>query len=235
MARKGRKRVQKRIAAPRQWKIERKGHKFATKTIPGSHAIQKSIPLSIAIKEILGLAKNQKEVKFILKNGNIKVDGIMRKEKGFPIGLFDLVEIEKIGKKFRTIIDSKGRITLKEEKKEKKEKLCKVKQKTILKKGKTQLTTHDNRNILTEEKEIKIGDTIKITVPEQKIIKKISMEEGSQVLVIGGKHVGETAKIIKIHEGTMKRERLLDLETKEKKFQTTMENVFVIDSVVQNE
>jgi len=52
------------------------------------------------------------------KEANVKVDGVTRKDKGFPLGVMDIVSIEKTGESFRILYDVKGRFVLKSLKKE---------------------------------------------------------------------------------------------------------------------
>ena len=47
-------------------------------------------------------------------------------------------------------------------------KLCKIKGKNLMK-GKINLNLHDGRNIITDNKEIKVGDSVLIELPAQKI------------------------------------------------------------------
>lgn len=47
------------------------------------------------------------------KEANVKVDGKIRRDRGFPTGLMDVISIEKNGKKFRVLYDTKGRFVLK--------------------------------------------------------------------------------------------------------------------------
>lgn len=47
------------------------------------------------------------------KEVNVKVDGKVRRDRGFPVGVMDVVSIEKTGEKFRILYDVKGRFVLK--------------------------------------------------------------------------------------------------------------------------
>jgi small subunit ribosomal protein S4e len=52
------------------------------------------------------------------KEANVKVDGVTRKDKGFPLGVMDVVSIEKTNETFRILYDVKGRFILKALKKD---------------------------------------------------------------------------------------------------------------------
>jgi len=52
------------------------------------------------------------------KEANIKIDGQIRRDKGFPLGVMDVLSIEKTNETFRVLYDVKGRFVLKALKKE---------------------------------------------------------------------------------------------------------------------
>jgi small subunit ribosomal protein S4e len=42
----------------------------------------------------------------------IKIDGKVRRDHGYPIGIMDTISIEKTGENFRLLYDAKGRFKL---------------------------------------------------------------------------------------------------------------------------
>ena len=102
----------KRLNAPKRWKIKRKGLKFVTKQMPGPHKMDRSIPLNIVIRDLLKYANTAREVKNILNNKTVLINGVRRKEPKFPVGLFDVMEIKDTGEYFRVVLDKKGKIVL---------------------------------------------------------------------------------------------------------------------------
>jgi small subunit ribosomal protein S4e len=48
----------------------------------------------------------------------IKVDGVKRSDKGFPLGVMDVLHIEKSNETYRIMYDSRGRFVLKSLKKD---------------------------------------------------------------------------------------------------------------------
>ena len=127
----------KRYFAPKAWKIKRKGIKFVAKPSPGTHKIGMSLPLNIILRDILGYANSNREVKSILDKRNVSVDGIRRNDCRFPVGLFDVLSLNKLDEHFRVILDKKGKISLiKIGKGESSLKLFKITGKSIIK-GKT--------------------------------------------------------------------------------------------------
>ncbi|MFH0715180.1 MAG: 30S ribosomal protein S4e, partial [Candidatus Diapherotrites archaeon] len=76
-----------------------------------------------------------------------------------------------------------------------------------------------------------VGDSLKVEIPERKIISVLPLEKGSTALLIGGQHMGETAEIVGIAKASFRKPALLTLKGNGKTFQTVKENVFVIEQV----
>jgi small subunit ribosomal protein S4e len=90
------------------------------------------------------------------KEVNVKVDGVARRDKGFPLGVMDILSIEKTNKTYRVLYDTKGRFILKELKKddEKNIKLLRVTQKALGPNKIPYIVTHDARTIRFPNPEI---------------------------------------------------------------------------------
>ncbi len=220
----------KRLNAPRAWNIPRKGKVWAPRTVPGAHPKEKSVPLLVVIRDMLKKADNAREAIKIIKEGKVLVDGRVIKEPKFGVGFMDVVSIPLIEEYYRVLYDKKGRIVLEQiDESEKDFKLCKIRNKTILKKGRLQLNLHDGRNQLADNDVYKTGDVIKITIPEQKIVKHIPLEKGSLVYLSGGKHAGITARVKEILPGTMTRKPIVVLESEDgKEIRALKDHAFVI-------
>lgn len=188
------KRHLKRLAAPKSWLIKRRGLTFVTKPNPGPHSLKLALPLEIVIRDILGVAKNSREVKKILYDDEVLVDGIRRKELKFPVGIMDVIEIKKINECFRVVLD-KGKINLIPiNEKEAGFKPCRIIGKNLVR-GKTQLNLYDGKNIFVENDEYKVGDTVIVGLPKQEIKEHIKLEKGCFIYLVGGKHIGDVGKI----------------------------------------
>ncbi|TFF88636.1 MAG: 30S ribosomal protein S4e, partial [Promethearchaeota archaeon] len=154
MTRKGKRKSQKRLAAPKYWPINRKEAKFTVASLPGPHSTQDSIPLMIIIRDILKLCKTRKEANYIITEGNIKIDGKIKRNPYYYLGLMDILEIIPLKKYFRLLPVPLHGLTVKEiDEDEKDFKLCRIENKTILKKGAIQLNLHDGRNIVIPVKD----------------------------------------------------------------------------------
>ncbi|MGZ7047677.1 MAG: 30S ribosomal protein S4e [Methanobacterium sp.] len=229
MAKMGSRKHLKRYKAPKHWPIHPKENKWTVKPSAGPHAIEKSLPLLLIVRDILKVADNSREAKSIINNGNILVDGRIRKDYKYPVGFMDVVEIPKTEKVYRVLPDEKGRLILHPIAAENKEfKLVKITDKTIIKGGKTQINLHDGRNYL-DEGEYKVGDVVILKIPEQDVNDVISFENGTIGLITGGKHIGEIGRIKEINITKSSMPNTVEMETEDKKtFLTLKDYVFVI-------
>jgi small subunit ribosomal protein S4e len=185
----------KKINAPRSWKINRKDTKFITRPNSGAHALNFGISIDSVLKHYLGIAKTMKEVKFMLTNSDVLVDGKKRKDFRHNIGLMDVMAIPDMDKYLRMTLDIKGRLDVIEvAKKEADSKICKITGKNM-RAGKFQINTMDGRSILLEKADYKVGDSIVVKFDKQEIVKHLPFGEGVKVLLIGGSHKGKVATI----------------------------------------
>ncbi|MEK6863111.1 MAG: 30S ribosomal protein S4e [Nanoarchaeota archaeon] len=194
----------KRIASPRTWFVDRKINTFILRPNPGAHALDSGLPLGILLRDNLGLASTMGEVKKLLNNKEVLVDGKRRKDHGFSVGLFDVLSIPESKKYYRMVLDKKGRLALKEiSAQESNVKLEKVMGKTMLSSGKMQFNLHDGRNMVTATA-ANVGDSFLIMLPEAKLKKVLHLKKGARVFLTKGKHAGNTGllKEIKGKEAT---------------------------------
>lgn len=217
----------KKLNAPRVRNIQRKGLKWTVKAAPGPHPAEESVPLKVALRDTLKAVKTGKEAERIIKEGKVQIDKKNIKNPKYPVGFMDVLTIsnEEKGyiKNYRTLYDHKGRIEFKEiDEKDAKHKLGRVKTKNKIKEGKTQITLHDGKTVIEEKSNP--GDTVKITLPNKKVEKRIKLTKGNLAYIISGKHAGETLKITGITPGTMKRDSLIELGD----IKTQKRNVFAI-------
>ncbi|MBW3004734.1 30S ribosomal protein S4e [Candidatus Woesearchaeota archaeon] len=212
----------KRLVTPKSWTLLKKEDTFVVRPRPGAHPAKLSMPITLLLKR-LGYASTTAEVKKILNTKEVLVDGRRVKEHKFPVGLMDVITIKDTNDALRIVLDKKGRLkVIPADKDETTFKLCRVKKKTALKKGKIQLNLSDNRNILTDKTAVKAGDTVLITVPFQEIKEHLPLEKGALIYLIGGKHIGHKGIIDNI-EG----DKLIFTEAK-KKYESLKRYAFVI-------
>jgi small subunit ribosomal protein S4e len=239
MGKKGGSRHLKRKPAPAFWPIHRKEAVWTVKPNAGPHKIERSIPLALVLREMLGVAKTRSEVRAVLSQGGILVDGNILKEELFPTGLMDVISIPAMNKHYRVLPSEKG-LTLNSISKDEAEfKLCRVENKTVLNNGNVQLHLHDGRNIRItvkdaskpEEDVFSTSDTVKINLPQQEVAAHFNLAEGASAIIVGGKNIGKYGKIAALErrEAQKKRKALVTIEdARGNRFQTTAEYVFVV-------
>jgi len=103
MGRMGGSRHLKRLAAPEFWPLLRKEAVWTVKPSPGPHSISKSLPLLIVIRDVIGYAKTYREARKLIAEGHFKVDGRVRRDYKFPVGLMDVLETVDTGELFRVV------------------------------------------------------------------------------------------------------------------------------------
>jgi small subunit ribosomal protein S4e len=224
---------QKRIAAPRSWKIERKTSPWAVNPKPGPHPKDRSMPLLLIVRDMLKLADNSREAKRILNEGNVVVNGKAGRDHKFPVGVFDILSIPLIKAHYMVLMDKHDKLSLVEiEEEAASKKLCRVNGKRMLKEGAIQLNLHDGRNILPGESgaEIKPHDSLMISIPGNEVVQHFPYKKGSKVVVIGGKHsaqTGEIEEIKKVHSSQSNVVRIKPVDG-EGSFESRENAVFVV-------
>ena len=183
----------KRHRSPAFWPIHRKGGTWAVKTSSGPHSQETSIPTKVILRDQLNHAVTAREAKSLIKNGKLLVDGKVRKDDKFPVGLMDVLTIPDSGETFRILPDHGGKLKfLSISKEESQTKLCRIIGKTTQRAGKTQLNLHDGSNLLVaaEADQYKVGDVLKIKVPEKEIQDYIEFKEMQYSIITGGRSQG---------------------------------------------
>ncbi len=230
MAKKGSNNKQKRLSVSGARHLQRKAHAWTIRQKPGAHTQDASVPLGFVVRDMLKLSNTLREARQIITKGNILVDGHVRKSYQFAVGLFDTVSIPSLKKHYRIVLDHKGRLkTLEASDAMVQSKPSKVIVKKKMPGQKLMIQTHDGKTFRDAQQSVRVGDSVLIK-EGNKISEHLSLVKGSHVFITGGTHVGEMAQVASIVEGTMKRDKLVDLIEGKEKFQTTAENVMVIDA-----
>jgi small subunit ribosomal protein S4e len=195
----------KRESTPTFYVIPRKEKTFMTNISPGPHPKLVSYDPVTLLRDILKLVYNRREALRVIKDGKLIVDGKVRRDHQFPIGLMDVVELLGDGVVYR-MLPYKGKQIYPVEipSEEKNVKLCNIKTKKVVKGGKIQLGTHDGRSFLVEDgSKYHIGDSLLIETPSQKILDVIRLAPNSLVLVIKGTRTGSLGEIIEVRKGSI--------------------------------
>jgi small subunit ribosomal protein S4e len=175
---------------------------------------------------MLKVCDTAREARHILNNRHILVDGRIVTEPKFSVGLMDVVTLEDTKSHYRMLVNTRGRMALVPiEAADAKWKLCRIEDKTTVRGSKSQLNLHDGRNVLLAKDQYKTGTTLKVAVPEQKVVGHFELAPGAASLVTGGQHVGELAHVLQVQ---LTRNPRANVVTFKEGFSTDIDKVFVI-------
>ncbi|MEM3736774.1 MAG: 30S ribosomal protein S4e [Candidatus Bathyarchaeia archaeon] len=237
MANKGGARHSKRKSAPGFWPIHRKEFVWISKPRAGPHARDKSIPLLTILRDILGLASKEREARVILADGKVKVNGRVRFDEKFPVGLMDVVEIEGVKRTYRLIPSTKRFLQLHQvDGEEKTFRLAKLSDCSIIKQGVIQLSLHDGSNLVIKSDgapptnvQYKPNDTLKLSIPGGQILDCFKFAEGAYALITGGKNVGISGNIVSIAKVSPTAKPTVKIRSpKGDEYSSTVDYVFII-------
>jgi small subunit ribosomal protein S4e len=180
---------------------------YATKPSAGPHKTRECIPMCVLLQQRLKYALTRDESRRIAndKEGLIKIDGKIRRNHRFPLGMMDVVTIEKTNEHFRILLDIKGRfIPHRIDAKEAGFKLCKVVSKKIGKNKIPYIVTHDGRTVRFPHPDIEIGDSVKLNLATHQIDGCIKFVNGATVILTAGNNIGRIGVITSIekHQGS---------------------------------
>ena len=222
----------KRLNAPDSWHIAKKTTKFITKTAPGPHNAN-AMPIAVWLRDHMGLARNLKEVKQILNQNDVIINGRSCRDAKMGIGIFDIISLPKIKKFYRILRDKNGRhVSIEIDAEAAKTRLCKVKNKTVVAGGKVQLNMRDGANLLADNT-YKSGDSIVLSLESEtrfKIVDHFPFAVGNMAMVIGGRHSGKVARIIDIIKmpGSVPNKIILEDESAKTRFDTISPYIYMV-------
>lgn len=219
----------KRMFAPHHWMLGKLKGRWAPKPTPGPHHYRTCLPLVVMLRERLKYALTYHEVKMIVMQRLIKVDGKVRMDMFYPAGFMDTIMIEKTKENFRLLWDTKGRFRLhKISKEEVSYKLVRVTKIVKGPKGVPYARTHDTRTIRYPDPAVKVNDTIRIDLPSGKPLDFCKFEVGNIAMLSGGNNIGRVGIIShrEKHPGSFEIVHLKDAVGHS--FATRLSNVMVI-------
>jgi small subunit ribosomal protein S4e len=186
---------------------------------------------------MLLIGKTRREVDFLLSRGNVMVDGVVRKDDDFPVGLMDIVEIPSLNKVYRVLpIQGKGLRLHQVPNEEKQFKLCKIIGKTTVKKGNVQLNLNDGRYVLIKvadpkrpsEDIYKTSDLIRLSIPKVEVLGHISLEQGVLAIIDSGENIGQWGEVTKITESSIYGSTVTIRNSENQEVETVADYVFPI-------
>jgi len=198
------KRHLKTYPAPHFWPIKIKEREFAIRPSPGPHPLRYSIPLGIVLRDVLKCATTIGEAKKILSERKVIVDGKVRTDYKYPLGLMDVLYLRPSEEYYRILPHPVKKLSLvRISPEESSFKLVRLTGKRLIKGGRLQLNFHDGRSYCIKVDDpfnIQVGyriyDTLKITIPKGELIDHIPLQSGAFVCIIGGSNVGKYGEVL---------------------------------------
>jgi len=218
----------KRITMPKSWPIAKKENVWITMPATGTHSFRKSMSINTVLKEIIKCADTTKEVKHILNDGKVKIDGILRKDYKFPVGLMDIISVEGLKKEYRLLIDTHGKFRLQElSKTETNIKPRKIIGKKQMKGGKSQVNLFDGKNLFVE-KDYNVNDTLVFDTKTDKVKDHFKFEKGALIYIVDGNQVGELGILKEVLESEGSNQTKIVCTKGKEEFTTLKSYAFVI-------
>jgi small subunit ribosomal protein S4e len=207
------------------------GGVWAPRPSQGPHKLRECLPITIVLRDRLKYALTNKECMQICMERCVKVDGKVRTDHNYPSGFMDVIELEKSNDRFRLMYDTKGRFVLhRVDREESQYKLCRV-QKVYIAANKIPVAvTHDGRTIRYPDPDVKVNDTIKVSVLDGKMSDILKFDVGALVMLTRGHNCGRVGSIMHVekHDGSFHIVTIKD--SKGNTFATRLGNCFVIGS-----
>jgi len=238
LGRKGERGHLKRKPAPKMWTIHRKEAVWTVMPKPGPHSLSRSLPLVLIVRDMLKFAKTSKEAKNIISQEKIMVDGKVRRDERFLVGLMDVISILDAEKSYRVLPSRKGLFLHPIDSGEAALKLCRIEDKTVVKGGHVHLDLHDGTSSLIRVDNPQASgdvyqtlDVLKLSVPDRELIGHTKLTVGAPAIIIGGKNIGKYGKVIAIEKkpNQKRRELLVTIEDENgDQFQTILDFVFIL-------
>ena len=210
-----------RLAAGKYPQVSRKFSKYIAVQNPGRHTAAMSLPIGVLLRDKLGTARTMFEVRKILKDGLVLVNGRKVRDAHYPVGFGDVVSIGEDKTRYVIGISRNGTVSIGEGSRQ----VFKVVGK-YLARGKTQMIRlHDGTNMRFPE-EVNVNDSVDLSDGKAKVIK---LKEGAGCIVINGVHSSGEGTVKEIRKGNAQRDALVQINTKDGKvIETLLDNIMVI-------
>jgi small subunit ribosomal protein S4e len=175
-----------RIESTKKLPITRKGEKYLARPLLST---EDSVSVSLALRNMLKLVKTTKELKQLIHEKALKINGRLVKDYRDSIKLFSVFEAGN--KAYRLSILPTKKFILEES--HDKKRLCKVIGKKLISGNKIQINLHDGTNFISKDK-INTNDTFYLDT-SGKILSHIPFEKAKEVFVMSGTYTGLTGKV----------------------------------------
>ena len=221
----------KRMTAPDAWQLSRKESMYVVSTASGPHD-GSALPIGVWLRDHMQFALNTKEVRKILHERQVVLNGHIVTDEHIGIDVFDIISFPNIDKHYMILVDEKGRHNEYEISADAaKVQLVKVANKTTIKGGKTQINLTTGANFIGEEG-YKGSDSLVIGISGDDrfaVQQHFPYAVGNMAIVIGGQHTMKSGKIVEIiHQETSLSNHVIIEDAKGDKFETINDYVYMI-------
>ena len=179
------------------------------------------------VRDILKIVETGKEARTIINKGEILVDGRIRKDNAYPVGLFDAISIPTSNQFYRVVPSSDGFNVIGIPKDEANVKICKIEGKTLVEKGRVQLNLNDGKNMLVDGK-FSTGDSLLVEVPSLKIKDHLKLAKGSLGIILKGKNSGKSVEVKEILPGKFRQPSRIICEIEGKDAEVLKDNFIMV-------
>lgn len=218
----------KRLAAPTQWGLDKKGGKYAVRPLPGPHNKELSIPLKYVIARFLNVANTNKEVEYIASSRMIAVNGKEVTSPKFPVGIFDVITVKKTNQHFRIYLGANKKFKLhKIDSGEANIRISKV----VSKYNNDSIPmTHtlDGYNFKYVDPSVEINDTVVIDIASNKVVSYVKLIAGKTAYVLRGGNAGRIGVIKYVNASITTKSTVSLMDPHEKVFTVPLKDVIVI-------
>lgn len=168
----------------------------------------------------------------ITKKRIVKIDGKVRTDVKFPVGIMDVISLDKSGENFRLLLDTKGRFKAhKVTAEEAKFKLCRVQSIRVGERKIPYAVTNDGRTVRFIHPDVRAHDTIRLNIQTGKVMDWIKFQEGAMVMITGGNNIGRVGKVTKREKHIGSFEIIHVEDMKGNSFATRLQNCFPIGAL----
>ena len=205
------------------------GGVWAPRPSTGPHKLRECLPIAIILRERLKYALTGKECQQICMERCVQVDGKVRTDANYPAGFMDVIEMPKSNDRFRLLYDVKGRYVLcRLDREEAQYKLCRINKVYVGANKVPCAVTHDGRTLRYPDPDIKVNDTVKVSIATGKASDTFAFGLGSMIMITKGHNCGRVGTLMHIekHDGSFSIVTVKD--SKGNTFATRLGNVFVI-------
>jgi small subunit ribosomal protein S4e len=197
MARHGESKHFKRSVVTNSLVIPRKKYKYYVKPFPGKHSDKYGVSILGFLRDVIKVADNAREARYLIKTGQVLVDGKKVHEEKYVVGFSDIVTLKD--DYFLVWLSENGKIIAIKQDEKMDGKKVKIMSKHKGKGAKDILFTSDARNIIYDKADVQINDSVVLDLENGKIKDKIPFEQGKEIIVFNGKNAGKTGKIKEIN------------------------------------